>query len=187
MSSRWWPRAGESLLLGERVKVAAAQPGAQAAHGLALWDHATDGGIGVPLQDPVRHAQGRQVLRQHVLGKTGLLLVQVHRHQIEGHRRPSLKRQQHVQHGVAVLAAGQAGHHPVALLDHGEIHDRLAGLAAQPLGDLIEFVLGFARGRPHVLSSPVHGKVRIITASDCTAVLPGKDAYRWERLLQGFV
>ena len=46
---------------------------------------------------------------------------------------------------MAVLAAGQAHHHPVARLDHVEVRDRRAHLAAQALGELAELVLGLAR------------------------------------------
>ena len=45
---------------------------------------------------------------------------------------------------MAVLAAGEAHHHAVALLDHAEIGDRLADLAAQALRELAGFVFAFA-------------------------------------------
>jgi hypothetical protein len=47
-----------------------------------------------------------------------------------------LQLQQQVQQRVAVLAAGQAHHHLVAGLDHAEVGNRLADLAAQALGQL---------------------------------------------------
>jgi aromatic ring-opening dioxygenase catalytic subunit (LigB family) len=71
-----------------------------------------------------------------MLGEVRLLLVEVHRHQLEAHRRLLLKLQQDVEHGVAVLAAGQAHHHLVAVLDHPVVGDGLADLAAQALGQL---------------------------------------------------
>src|SRR5690606_18820214 len=89
---------------------------------------------GVLLDDVDRHAQPAQVVGQHVLREAGLLLVQVHRHQLERHRRLALQLQQDVQQGVAVLAAGQAHHDLVASLDHAEVGDGLADLAAQPPG-----------------------------------------------------
>ena len=60
------------------------------------------------------------------------------------HRRLLLQLQQHVEHRVAVLAAGQADHHLVAVLDHPEVGDRLADLVAQALGELVRFVLALA-------------------------------------------
>jgi hypothetical protein len=59
-----------------------------------------------------------------VRGKVRLLLVEVHRDQLELHRRLLLQLQQDVEHRVAVLAAGQAHHHLVAVLDHAEVGDR---------------------------------------------------------------
>ena len=40
--------------------------------------------------------------------------------------------EQDVEQRVRVLAAGQADHHAIAVLDHAEVFDRLADLAAQP-------------------------------------------------------
>ena len=42
-----------------------------------------------------------------------------------------------VEQAVAVLAAREAHHDPVALFDHAEVGDRLAHLAAQALGKLV--------------------------------------------------
>src|SRR6185312_16372601 len=66
----------------------------------------------------------------------GLLLVEVHRHELEAHRRLFLQREQRVEHAVRVLAPGEAHHHAVALRDHREVADRLADLAADALGEL---------------------------------------------------
>jgi len=43
-----------------------------------------------------------------------------------------------IQHAVAVLAAGQAHHHPVAGLDHPVLGDGVAHVAAQALLQLVE-------------------------------------------------
>ncbi len=80
-----------------------------------------------------------------MFGEAGLLLVQVDRHQLEVDRRLLLQLQQDVQHRIAVLAAGQAHHDPVAFLDHPVIGDGLADLPAQPLGELALFA-GVATG-----------------------------------------
>src|SRR5215208_6507349 len=45
---------------------------------------------------------------------------------------------------MAVLAAGEADHHAVALLDHVEVRDRLADLAADALRELADLVVGLA-------------------------------------------
>ena len=79
-----------------------------------------------------------EVGRQHVLGEPRLLLVHVHGDDLELDRRNLLQVQQYVEHGVAVLAAGQADHDLVAVFDHVEVGDRFAGQAAQAL---LQFVL----------------------------------------------
>jgi hypothetical protein len=66
--------------------------------------------------------------------------------------------QQDVEQGEGILAAGKADHDLVAGLDHVEVGDRLADLAAQALGQLVGFeggLLGLAGGR-----APVSGRVR---------------------------
>jgi hypothetical protein len=50
------------------------------------------------------------------------------------------QRQQDIKQAVAVLAAGQAHHHLVAVLDHVEVADGLADQPAQPLVQLVVFV-----------------------------------------------
>jgi hypothetical protein len=136
---------GEAFPLGVGVERAAAQPRAEPAHGLALGHHALDHAVGVLLEDLERHADLLQVPRQHVGVVAGLLLVEVHRHQFEAHRRLGPELQQDVEHPVGVLATGQADHHLVAVLDHVEVGDGLADLAPQALGQLVELVLRLAR------------------------------------------
>jgi hypothetical protein len=53
---------------------------------------------------------------------------------------------QHVEQAVAVLAARQAHHHAVALLDHVEVDDGLAHLAAQAFFELERLALGARAG-----------------------------------------
>jgi hypothetical protein len=76
-----------------------------------------------------------------------MALVEVHRDELEGHRRLLAQREQHVEHRVAVLAARQAHHHLVARLDHRIVGDRLADEAAQALRELRCFEVGLARIR----------------------------------------
>jgi hypothetical protein len=95
---------GGAQLVGHAVQNAAAQPAAQAAHGLARCDLVLDDGIGVLVLDMERDAQGGEVFRQDVLGKAGLLLVQVDRDDGKVDGRAGLHLEQDVQHAVAVLA-----------------------------------------------------------------------------------
>jgi uncharacterized protein (DUF952 family) len=74
---------GGAQLVGHAVQNAPAQAAAQAAHGLALGDQSLDDAVGVLVLDVEGHAQLRQVLGQHMLGKAGLLLVQVDGHEVE--------------------------------------------------------------------------------------------------------
>mmetsp|Transcript_18070 Transcript_18070/g.43154 ORF Transcript_18070/g.43154 Transcript_18070/m.43154 type:complete len:400 (-) Transcript_18070:358-1557(-) len=131
---------GAAQLAGHAVQDAPAQPRAQAAGGLALGHHALHHRVGVLLLDVEGHAAALQVGGQHVLREAGLLLVEVHRHQLEPNRRALLQVQQDVQHRVAVLAAGQADHDLVAFFDHVEVGNGLADLAVQPLGQLVDLV-----------------------------------------------
>src|SRR3546814_19551385 len=55
--------------------------------------------------------------------------------------------QQYVEHGVAVLTAGQADHDLVAVIDHAEVADRATDLVAQALGQLVLFARGLLAGR----------------------------------------
>src|SRR3546814_13892928 len=47
----------------------------------------------------------------------------------------------------AVLAAGQADHDLVAVIDHAEVADRATDLGAQALGQLVLFARGLLAGR----------------------------------------
>ena len=98
-----------------------------------------------------RNAQLFQVLGQDVVRKAGLFLVEVDRNQFKVDRGALLHLEQDVEHAVAVFATGDAHHHPVALLDHVEVHDGLPHLAAQALFQLVGFALDlrgdYVRGR----------------------------------------
>ena len=131
---------GRAELARHAVQDAAAQPRAQPAGGLAFGDQALDDAVGVLLLDVERNAELLQVVGQHVLRKARLLLVEVDRDDVEVDRRAFAQPHQDVEHRVAVLAARQAHHHLVAVLDHVEVDDRLADLAAQPLEQLVVLV-----------------------------------------------
>ena len=151
---------GRADLVGEGIERAAAQARAQRAGGLAFRDLLLDHRVGVLLDDVILDADGLQVVWQHVLGKAGLLLVHVHRDDFEADRRNLLQVEQHVEHGVAVLAARQADHDLVTILDHVEIGDCLAGQAAQTL---LQFVL-VDRKVAHVRNPGEMRKARILRA-----------------------
>jgi hypothetical protein len=96
------------------------------------------------------HVDRAQVVGQHVSRETGLLLVEVHRDDVEGHRRVFAQEKQDVEQGEGILAAGKADHDLVAGADHGEVGDRLADLAAQALGQFVRLeggLLSLAGGR----------------------------------------
>jgi len=93
--------------------------------------------VGVLLRDAEGHAEAGQVTRQHVLGKARLLLIEIHRDELEGDWRAPLQRHQHVEQAVAVLAPGQTTITRFAGLDHGVIADGFAHLALQALGELV--------------------------------------------------
>ncbi len=87
-----------------------------------------------------RHPQLRQVLGQHVLRKSGLLLIEVHRNNFKADGRTTAQMQQDVEQRITVLAARQANHHLVTIADHVKVGDRLADQPAQPFGKLVGFV-----------------------------------------------
>ena len=122
------------------IERAAAQPRAQAAHRPACRDHALDDAVGVLLDHVERHAERAEILGQHLRRKARLLLVEVDRHELEAHRRRALQRQQDVEQRVGVLAAREADHDLVAVLDHAIVADRLADQAAQLRLQLAEAV-----------------------------------------------
>ncbi|MDF9894892.1 UNVERIFIED_ORG: hypothetical protein OKW25_004039 [Pseudomonas vranovensis] len=95
------------------------------------------------LDDVVLDAEGFQVSRQHVLGEARLLLVHVHRDDVELDRRHFLQVQQNIEHGVAVFAAGQADHDLVTVFDHVEVGD---GFASETTQAFLQFVLVDRKG-----------------------------------------
>ena len=141
---------GRADLIGKGIQRAATQARAQRAGGLAFRDLLLDHRIGVLLDDVIRHTDGLQIGRQHVLWEAGLLLVHIHRYDLELDRRDLLQVQQHVEHGVAVLAARQADHDLVAVLDHVEVGNGFAGLTTQAL---LQFVLIDREGAHGALES----------------------------------
>ena len=131
---------GRAELAGDAVEHAAAQARAQRAGGLALGNHALHHRVGVLILDVEGHAQFLEVGGQHFGRKTRLLLVEVHGDELEAHRRDLAQLQQDVEERMAVLAAGEADHDAVAVLDHVEVADGLADVAAQALGQLVGLV-----------------------------------------------
>ena len=126
---------------GHPVQDATPQPRAERTLGLAVGDDPLHRAVGVFRLDVIFDAQLLQVVGQHVGREARLALVEVHRHDGEGHRRALLQPEQDVQHGEAVLAARQADHHPVVRADHVVVGDGLAGEPVQPLGELVVLVV----------------------------------------------
>ncbi|MCY1173385.1 hypothetical protein D9M73_135410 [compost metagenome] len=129
---------GRADFVGEGVERATTQARAQRTGGLAFRNQLLDHRVGVFLDDVVLDAQALEVGRQYVLGEARLLLVHVHRDDLELDRRHFLQVQQNIEHGVAVLAAGQADHDLVAILDHVVVGDGFAGETTQAF---LQFVL----------------------------------------------
>ena len=73
-----------------------------------------------------------------MFGEARLLLVHVHRHDAELDGRDLLQVQQHIEQGVAVLAAREADQDLVAVLDHVVVGD---GFTGQPTKAFLQLVL----------------------------------------------
>ena len=134
---------GAPQLLRRAIENTSAQAGAEGAGGFAFRYLVLDDGIGIFFNDLEVNAQGCQVLRQHMLGEARLLLIQVDGHQIKMDGGACLQAHQDVEHGKAVLAAGQAHHDLVALFNHVEVGDGLTYVAPQALLQFVETVFIF--------------------------------------------
>jgi len=121
---------GDAMLGRETVQRTAAQARAEPAHRLALRDDAFHHRVGVLLDDAERDPERLQIPGQHIGGKPRLLLVQIHRDELEAHGCAALEAQQDVEQGVGVLASRQADHDAVAVLDHAVIRNGLADRVA---------------------------------------------------------
>ena len=113
------------------VQYPATQTAAQRTIRVALRDMRGHDRVGVFLDDAVRHLARFEIFRQHVFGKIGLFLIEIHRQNVEFHWRTTLYVEQQIEHRVAVFAARETHHHAVAFLDHREICDRTAHLFEQ--------------------------------------------------------
>ena len=130
---------GAFQLIGHAVQNASAQAGAQGAKRFSLRNFVHHDRIGILLFDMKLHAFLLQVGWQDVFRKTGLLLIEIDRKQLKINRRARLQFEQNIQHRVAVFSAREANHHAVALFNHVVVNNRLAGLAAQALVELVVF------------------------------------------------
>ncbi len=130
---------GRPQFAGDAIQHAAAQARTQRTGGLAFRDHALDDGIGVLVLDVEGHIDAAQVVGQHLGRKARLLLVEIDRDDVEIDRRVFAQEEQDVEQGEGILAAGKADHDLVAGLDHVEVGNGLADLAAQALGELVRF------------------------------------------------
>src|SRR5690606_26458924 len=130
---------GSTYLVGKTVEGTATQTGAETTGGFTLGNHFLNNAVGVFFDDMERYAYGSQVFGQHMLWKPWLLLIHIHRHQLKTHRRCLLQTQQNIQHRVGILAAGEAHHHLVAVLNHVVIGYGTAHETAQPLLQFVEF------------------------------------------------
>ena len=123
------------------LKDPAAKARTKTAGRLSLRDDPFHHAIGVLLDDAKWHVDCRKVPRQHLFRETGLLLVQIHGDQLESYLRMRLQVAQNIKQGVAILAAGKAHHHAVAILDHVEISNSGPDKSSQAFVQLVDVVL----------------------------------------------
>ena len=74
---------GDAIRLCIAIQSASAKSGAKAAHGFSLRNYAFDYAIGIALNNVIFDAQLLKVIRENVLGKVGLFLVEVNGDNVE--------------------------------------------------------------------------------------------------------
>jgi hypothetical protein len=97
----------------------------------SLGHQALDHAVGVLLDDAEGKAERLQMGGQDGGVIAGLLLVEVHGNQLEANRCAALQPVQDIEQGPGILAAGQANHDAIAVLDHRVVGNCLAHLMAQ--------------------------------------------------------
>ena len=75
-----------------------------------------------------------------MLGEARLLLIQVHRNNVEMDRRMGFHVEQNIEHGITVFAAGQTHHDPITVFNHVEVSNGFAHMTTQSLVQLVEVV-----------------------------------------------
>ena len=115
---------------GGAVENTATQARAQGAGGFPFRDFILHNPVGIFFDDLILNADAFQILRQNMFRETWLLLIEVHRHQAEANGRALLQIAQNFQHGIAVFAAREANHNPVAVFNHIEIGNGFADVTA---------------------------------------------------------
>jgi len=89
------------------------------------------------------NSRRREVLGEDMGRKAGLLLIEIHRYEIEANRCPPLEHEQEIEQAIAVFPTRDAHHDLVAILDQPILGDGLADETKQAglqlLGGLIEF------------------------------------------------
>jgi len=118
--------------------MAAPQPRAERAVGVALRDLVGHHRIGVLVLDAVRYAVLRQEFRQDVFREIRLALVEVAGEQLDRQQPAPFQVEQYRQQSIGILAARQRHQPALARLRHREILDRLAHIAQQALSQLVE-------------------------------------------------
>src|SRR3982751_6572502 len=90
----------KSIIGRERVQRSATKPRAEAAHRFPFRNHAADDAVRVLLEDVELDADLAKIIRQHVRIVAGLLLIEMHRDDLEAHRSLRLELQQNVEQRV---------------------------------------------------------------------------------------
>ena len=96
----------------------------------AFRHHFSHQRVGILFQNGKRHAFRAKIVGQHVLGEPRLLLIQIDSHQLEIDWGSRLQVPQQREHGIGVFPARQTHHNAVTRLNHVEIGNGLAHLAA---------------------------------------------------------
>ena len=94
-------------------------------------------------------------IRQDVLGEIRLALVEIAGEQFHRQQPAPFEIEQQRQQAVGILAAGKRHQPALARLDHGELLERLARVAHQPLAQLVELHTGWHAEKHRVATGSV--------------------------------
>jgi hypothetical protein len=130
------------LLPRDAIEMAAPEPRAQRAIGAVFRNLVGDDRIGVLMLDAVGNPVRLQEIRQDVLGKVRLALVEVARDELDGQQAAPFQVEQQREQPVGILAARQRHQPALTRPHHREILERLARVAQQPLAQLVELDRG---------------------------------------------
>jgi len=120
------------------IEIAAPQPRTQRAIGGALRHLFGHDRIGVAIFDPVRDAEAGQEIRQDVLGKVRLALIEIAGQKIDRQQAAPFEVVQQRQQRVGILTAGDTNKPAGAGPRHAALRDRFTHFTQQALAQLPE-------------------------------------------------